>query len=95
MSENQYRNAQTQVHSNMVVPVAGTGPARGIGDVSLAFVTTPLPPHCLDLDLDALDLDANRRKDNSVTMQPQSSQTRHDWRCQLTICHCSTATNHC
>ena len=44
MSENQYRNAQTQVHSNMVVPVAGMGPARGIGDVSLAFVTTRLPP---------------------------------------------------
>ena len=28
----------------MVVPVAGMGPARGIGDVGLAFVTTRLPP---------------------------------------------------
>ena len=43
--------------------------------------------------LDALDLDANRRKDNTVTMQPQSSQTRQDWRCQLTICHYSNTTS--
>ena len=76
MSENQYWNAQTQVHSNMVVPVAGTGPARGIGDVSLPFVTTRMPPHCLDLDLDALDLDANRHKDNTVTLTV--SQCYHD-----------------
>ena len=75
MSKNQYWNAQTQVHSNMVVPVAGTGPARGIGDVSLAFVTTPLPPHCLDLDFRRFGL---RRKQaqrqychiDSVTMLP-------------------------
>ena len=44
MSENQYIETLRQsLQSNMVVPVAGTGPAQGIGDVSLAFVSwTPL-----------------------------------------------------